>query len=95
MSRSKYSQWYASRRWRKLRARFLARQPLCVYCKAEGRIEVATIVDHKVPHRGDLGLFWSEANLQPMCKPHHDSVKQREETTGKRRRVTGYDGWPI
>ena len=95
MSRSKFSQWYASTRWRKLRERFLTRQPLCVYCQAEGKIEPANVVDHKVPHKGDLDLFWSEDNLQPLCKLHHDSTKASEEATGKRKRVIGVDGWPI
>jgi 5-methylcytosine-specific restriction endonuclease McrA len=39
----------------------------------------ARIVDHKIPHRGDQHLFWQRSNWQPLCKPHHDGAKQREE----------------
>jgi 5-methylcytosine-specific restriction protein A len=28
-------------------------------------------------------LFWDERNWQPLCAPHHDSTKQREEKSGK------------
>ena len=94
MSRSQYSQWYASRRWRALRERFLMRHPLCKFCEQEGFIEVATVVDHIKPHKGDLDLFWSEDNLQPLCKPHHDSTKAQMDN-GKAKPVIGVDGWPI
>jgi 5-methylcytosine-specific restriction enzyme A len=47
--------------------------PLCVQCETEGATTLATVVDHKVPHRGDMKLFWNMANWQAMCKTHHDS----------------------
>lgn len=68
--------------WQKARERFLAQHPLCERCQAAGRAAVATIVDHKTPHRGDMALFWDESNWEAMCKPHHDSEKQREERAG-------------
>ena len=69
-------------RWRKLRARFLAANPLCVYCWRDGIVEQATVVDHIKPHRGDHALFWDQGNWQGLCKAHHDSTKQREEKGG-------------
>lgn len=66
-------------RWRKERAEYLRLNPLCVMCEAEGRIKAATVVDHKIPHRGDMVLFWDKTNWQSLCKPHHDSHKQRIE----------------
>lgn len=80
--------------WQKARERFLRDNPLCVYCRREGLIRAASIVDHKIPHRGDETLFWDETNWQPMCKPHHDSDKQREERGGNPVRRIGLDGWP-
>jgi len=65
--------------WQKARAGHLRSHPLCVYCEREGRVTAATIVDHKVPHRGNQTLFWDQTNWQSMCKPHHDGQKQREE----------------
>lgn len=66
-------------RWRKARAGFLRDNPLCVYCLREGRVEVATVVDHITAHRGDMRLFWDEANWQALCTSCHSSVKQRED----------------
>jgi 5-methylcytosine-specific restriction protein A len=39
-----------------------------------------TVVDHKVPHRGDMTLFWNRKNWQTLCTTHHSSDKQREES---------------
>jgi len=66
-------------KWQKARETYLRSHPLCVYCEREGRVTAATVVDHKVPHRGDQELFWCQDNWQSMCKPHHDGQKQREE----------------
>ncbi|PIT51873.1 hypothetical protein BHC44_09700 [Snodgrassella alvi] len=82
-------------KWRKERARWLKEHPLCVYCNAQGRITPATVVDHIKPHNGDQRLFWSRSNWQSLCKLHHDSTKQHEERTGKRRPVIGLDGYPV
>jgi 5-methylcytosine-specific restriction endonuclease McrA len=69
--------------WQKARAGHLRNNPLCVYCQREGRVEPATVVDHKVPHRGDQTLFWDRSNWQSLCKPHHDGQKQREEAAAR------------
>jgi 5-methylcytosine-specific restriction protein A len=81
-----WRKWYTHARWSRLRRGFLARNGLCVYCEREGRIKVATIVDHVIPHRGDRALFWDESNWQPLCKRHHDSTKAIEEGKNKRAR---------
>jgi 5-methylcytosine-specific restriction protein A len=44
-----------------------------VLCKAAGRLEPATVVDHVVPHRGDERLFWDKGNWQGLCKRCHDA----------------------
>jgi len=59
-------------RWRKARALFLRRHPLCVECKRKGKLTPATVVDHIIPHRGDMTLFWDQNNWQPMCRDCHD-----------------------
>ena len=66
-------------KWQKARLRFLGEHPLCVMCEKQGRITVATVVDHKIPHKGDQELFWDESNWQSLCKPHHDRDKAEEE----------------
>ncbi len=59
-------------KWRKAREDFLRKNPLCLQCRREGRLTPATVVDHIVPHRGDLRLFWDRCNWQPLCKDCHD-----------------------
>jgi 5-methylcytosine-specific restriction enzyme A len=54
---------------------------------------MAEVVDHIIPHKGDINLFWDTKNWQALCKWHHDSVKQREEK-GKEVRAIGLDGMP-
>ena len=44
-------------KWNKVRLRYLKVHPLCVQCKAKGRLTKATVVDHITPHRGDQELF--------------------------------------
>ncbi|WP_073338041.1 HNH endonuclease [Clostridium grantii] len=66
-------------RWRKARNRFLKANPLCVRCKAEGKLIKATVVDHIEPHRGDKVLFWDESNWQQLCKKCHDNKTMTED----------------
>lgn len=65
-------------RWRKYRHWFLS-QPENVLCCVEGCHQIATVVDHKVPHRGDSERFWDPDNHQPMCKRHHDQKTATED----------------
>jgi 5-methylcytosine-specific restriction endonuclease McrA len=76
---------YKTRRWAKLRAEQLAKEPHCRYCKQAGRVTLATVVDHKTPHRGDTRLFFDEGNLASSCKPCHDGMKQQKERSGTER----------
>lgn len=70
-----------TRRWQRVRLLFLehhpccgdrpgARRPVMSACWAAGVSTPATEVDHVVPHRGDVGLFWDQLNnWQALC--HH------------------------
>lgn len=62
-------------RWKKLRAAFLAQNPLC--CCGCGR--AATVVDHKRAHGGDPALLYDWNNLQAMTKPCHDAKTVRQD----------------
>lgn len=70
-------------KWQKARERFLEANPLCVYCKRNGRVTVARVVDHIEPHRGDKALFWDQSNWQALCASCHSSIKQKEEQINK------------
>lgn len=76
---SEYRKWYKTYKWQKARAAFLRVNCTCVMCEAEGKIGLAQVVDHIVPHRGNEVLFWDQSNWQPLCKVHHDRDKQRME----------------
>lgn len=65
--------------WDKARLEFLDEHPLCVDHKKRGYIEVATVVDHIVPHKGDKKLFWDQNNWQSLCKSCHDRKTQSED----------------
>jgi 5-methylcytosine-specific restriction protein A len=83
--------------WQQARALFLQQHPLCEMCAKERppRTTAATVVDHRIPHRGDQQLFWDRSNWQALCKPHHDSDKQAIEKSGRAPIAIGPDGFPI
>ena len=61
------------RLWRESREWFLNAKPSCVKClEHKGQNIPATVVDHIVPHRGDMRLFWDQSNWQALCKKCHD-----------------------
>lgn len=67
-------------KWRVAREIYLRSNPLCVMCRADGYVVAATVVDHIIPHRGDMRLFWDmKNNVQSLCVHCHSSVKQKEE----------------
>lgn len=66
-------------RWQKESKAYLIRNPLCENCLNEyDVIRAATEVDHIIPHKGDMKLFWDETNWQGLCKSCH-SKKTAEE----------------
>jgi len=75
---SEHREWhrlYAKAAWRGpcgVRLAKLRRDPLC---EVLGCHRPATVVDHRVPHRGNWDLFIGGndmENLTSLCKPHHD-----------------------
>ncbi|VFS89174.1 HNH endonuclease [Kluyvera cryocrescens] len=83
-------------KWDRGRQSFLRAHPLCVMCQEQGKVAAATVVDHIIPHKLKEALrsggkdalskaqklFWDQKNWQGLCKPHHDSTKQRMEKRG-------------
>lgn len=66
-------------RWEQYRKNYLKRHPLCVHCEDMGKVTAAYVVDHIVPHKGNVELFWDCNNHQSLCKDCHDGWKQRLE----------------
>jgi 5-methylcytosine-specific restriction protein A len=81
-------------RWQRYRAAFLREHPLCVMCEKQGKVTAATVVDHRIPHKGDQTLFWDLSNHQALCKPHHDRDKRRVEA-GSAIQDLDASGWPV
>ena len=88
-----YHRLYKTAAWKRRRLAQLAAQPLCERCAAKGRITVATVANHKIPHKGDLTLF-HEGEIESVCAPCHDRDIQSEERRGYSKAI-GPDGWPM
>lgn len=69
--------FYNSRPWRKVRAAFISKNPICVKCEEEDKTVAAKYVDH-IQRIEDGGAKLDEANLQSLCKYHHDSKSGKE-----------------
>lgn len=69
--------FYKSTVWRRLRAAFLAANPLCDECSRHGKTEVATDVHHLQERKThpDLSLDWD--NLQALCRRCHNAQRGR------------------
>jgi 5-methylcytosine-specific restriction protein A len=79
--------WYSLKAWKVLRIRVFKRDRFRCQNQDCGRVDGNTsrlVADHKTPHRGNPDLFWDEDNIQTLCKPCHDTVKQAEERRARR-----------
>lgn len=77
--------------WDKAARHYRNLHPLCLGCQANGRVTIAEVVDHTVPHKGNQELFWAEANWQSSCTPHHSIVKQILEDLYAQGKATAAD----
>lgn len=79
-------------RWQLASKGFLRAHPLC-QCEdcLEGkkRLLPAQVVDHHIPHRGDMALFWDASNWRSMNKVCHDRKTAREDGGFGNQRVPG------
>lgn len=78
-------------RWVDQRKLLLMQNPLCVKCKEEGRVTLATEIDHIVPLF--KGGAHESANLQALCADHHREKTAIDMDYKPVRRV-GADGVP-
>ena len=82
-----WRKWYKTARWQKLRMSVLVRDMFTCQMAGCGKVVMDTsqlVADHKQQHHGDPDLFWDERNLQCLCKPCHDKLKQKEERAAAR-----------
>jgi len=85
--------WYDLAVWAKRRRAWLAENPFCATCLAEGQVILAVIVDHVEPHKGDWQKFCF-GRVQSLCKRCHDATKRVVELRGYDPAI-GPDGMPL
>jgi 5-methylcytosine-specific restriction protein A len=64
--------YYGGAAWRKIRAAFLAANPLCEVCQGEGRLTPATLAHHKSKLTDGGNNDWN--NLQALCTECHSRL---------------------
>lgn len=78
-----------------IRDRVLSANPLCVMCQAEGRVRLATEVDHVIAlTNGGAEDPHDDSNRQGLCGPCHE-IKTNADLGYKPRIEIGLDGWPV
>lgn len=78
--------------WQRASKAFLREHPVCECdeCTAEGRLLIATVVDHYIPHRGNHALFWDRSNWRANSKTCHDrKTAKHDGAFGRPRREGG------
>ena len=76
--------------WRRERKAFLLRNTLCENClNKHDVIRAATQVDHVIPHKGNMKLFWDVSNWEALCHSCH-SKKTARENAGNPQKVYSY-----
>jgi hypothetical protein len=71
-------------RWRAARKVYLSHNVYCVACKQAGIVTAAAVVDHIIPHKGDMLLFWDKKNWQGLCRKCHNRKTFAEDVTRKK-----------
>lgn len=71
--------------WKRFRAEYLQRHPVCVVCSG-----IATEVDHIIPLRSG-GARFDEINLQSMCHVCHSKKTRGDQEYGQEKK--GHIPW--
>lgn len=66
-------------KWSKAAKQYLKEHPLCRRCGEQGVTKAAEVVDHVIPHKGDMGLFWDRSNWQALCSTCHNIKTAKED----------------
>src|SRR5215510_10954341 len=87
---------YNTQRWQRLRRMKLREHPLCEACLAQGRIEPASAVDHRVRVTAGGNPYPVLDQLASLCASCHNS-KTRAEQAGEDWLQKGCDvrGYPL
>jgi 5-methylcytosine-specific restriction protein A len=69
-------------KWQQARAQYLRENPLCMCTECQAgllRVVPATDVDHIIPHKGNMKLFWDRNNWQALSKSCHSKKTAKED----------------
>jgi 5-methylcytosine-specific restriction protein A len=67
------------KRWDKAAKLFRQLHPLCAMCSTVPHPVASKEVDHIIPHKGDMELFWDQDNWQALCKSCHSTKTAKED----------------
>ena len=70
--------FYQTKEWRDLRDYVLGNNPLCVECKKNGNLVLATECDHKIDIQVSPELCLEPDNVQPLCKSCHSKKTNKK-----------------
>lgn len=76
-------------KWQQARDDFLREHPLCKKHEEKGQLVPSSVVDHVIPHKGDMSLFWSRSNWQALCKTCHDIKTATQDSAFARKGPRG------
>ena len=80
------------RQLQRIRKQVFGEQPICVACKAKGKVTPAVEVDHIVALVN--GGEDNHENRQALCSECH-AEKTRRDLGQRERPPIGLDGWPV
>ena len=83
------------RDWRKVRAMFIAANPLCARCAARGVVVAVEEVHHIKPVVTHPDLRLDMTNLEPLCGRCHKGETGRERTGKQMTSGWDADGRPL
>lgn len=69
------NRFYSSTVWRRLRAAYLAENPLCDECSRHGKTELATDVHHLKERKTHPHLALDCDNLRALCRRCHNAQR--------------------
>jgi 5-methylcytosine-specific restriction protein A len=82
------------RRLQEYRARWFSVHPLCAECERNGKVRLATQLDHIVALTNGGTDFDQPGNRQGLCDDCHE-VKSARDKGQRSARAIGLDGFPI
>ena len=73
--------FYSSRKWRRFRHWYLARNALCRHCMAGGQAKAAEHVHHDKARKDHPELAFDEANMVALCASCHSKEEAARRGT--------------